>query len=198
MKWRRLDSDPNDIRIHLTCPQRCAFARDYYRRQGFNGEANQLIVNLKMGVDAPQSRLKYRTSAIKQFASELTSAIPDGSTVAPVPPTIRPDGSKPDTRIHEVLMELKRMPSHQSTSVVDVVGWKRPKQRAHEGGPRSPEELIPLLTWLAKDVRPPEFLYVCDDMITSGGTFEAVRNVVGQFWPQTVVFGVFWTRAVEE
>jgi predicted amidophosphoribosyltransferase len=196
MRWPRLNSDPGDTRIYLTVPEQCAFARDYVSGRGYDGEANQLIVNLKMGPDAPKTRIHHRTSAINQFASELTLVIPDNATIVPMPPSIPDDGKAVDNRIEEVLLRLQSLPSHRQIRIAKLVEWRSSKQQAHKGGIRDPLELAPLLKWTGENCEATPEVFVCDDVITTGGSYEAVRSVIREHWPGTVVFGVFWARAV--
>lgn len=138
----------------------------------------------------------YKGEAIKQFAVDLnTLRIPDGSTIIPAPVS-KPMGHELyDDRIVRALMHLQKL--KPTLKVENVVAVREPIPASHsEAGPRNPSAILPYLQLTARPAIPGDYIYVVDDVITTGGHFKAVQTLLNQEYPDKKVVGVFWARHV--
>lgn len=193
--WRKCDEiskftclDEGDI---------CIYARE--NRDGGYGKSlsNQLIFNLKKPItNKGQSDWHHKEKAVKLFAKELSDLkLPTNAVLIP-DTTSKPKNHKEyDSRILDALYILKNIrPDIKIEEPIEVI---REMQAAHKGGSRDPAELIEFYKWIGFSTKNiPSKVFFIDDVITTGGHFKTIKNLILKHHPEITVYGIFWARHI--
>jgi predicted amidophosphoribosyltransferase len=174
---------------------------EYTARAGFSHSAtNNLIHNLKKPMDrrgTPQWR--WKEYAIREAAAALNFAFGDatlaGITFVPVPPSKVRSDPMYDDRMVQVLGRVR-----PGLDVRELVVQRGSRAAAHETDRRArPEEMVAQYQVVEALATPaPAMIGICDDMVTTGCQYRAMRTVLAQRFPQAEFFGLFLARRVPQ
>lgn len=193
--WKKIDILSENYPRFIIDGERCLYARDYVSGGGFEGEANQLILNFKISIDKKNTnRWQHRDNAVKLFAKEIASIIGDQAFNFMAIP-----GSKPWThvennqRFQDLFKELIRLKPNivvhwPVDCITAVVG-------SSQGGTRSPAQILANYKWNGF-IPGSSFtkIIVIDDVITSGAHYRACSNYLRQNNFTGEIVGVFWAK----
>jgi predicted amidophosphoribosyltransferase len=168
------------------------FFDDYVPRGTFKaGKTNSLIANYKKNVDSPQGELYYKKKAIRevsQYIKKDFDELKDNFTFIPIPPSKAKDEPLYDDR------NLKCLNLALNCNVIDIISFKETHESFHITGKRlPPDELIKNLEINNVEIKTKNIL-LFDDFLTSGSHFKACKNLLQQFYPDKVVYGLFIAR----
>lgn len=185
---------------HLNEGDQCAFFGEYTPGENWeHSSTNQLILNLKKkpskAKGTPQWRHKLR--AIREVATVIRANLrPEAlATTLFVPIPSSKGSSHPDfdPRMLEVASAIGQpaRPAELITSIGDRPAF-------HENNdPRNPEELMAQLQVSTAPLPPnAERIILLDDMITTGCSFRACKNLLEGQHPGIPVFGLFVSRRI--
>ncbi len=193
--WEKIDLY-EESRYHLDSDDDCYFAYEFVIGEDWNCEDNGLIFNIKKKVHLKgTSQWKHKINAIKQFARELADGLDNRNVIAPMPTSKPPSDPGYDSRIVDVVNEIKRLKPGVIVEHPIEITQKIPP--AHGGGERDPDYLIQFFEWKGFQ-NPTDHVFLVDDMITSGGHFKACKKLILSHCPGIEVIGVFWTKGVNK
>lgn len=192
--------DPSE-RSWLAPTDHCYHYGEYTSRGGYGAsDTNNWIDNLKKKPSAPASQLTWKARAVAYWGDILRSAINldkcGGVTFVPIP------GSKPaghadfDNRMLRVLHHMAGGRADIDIRVALVQNGERDPQ--HSGTRKTPSELLESLqvdtAALTAPLRPN--VYIVDDVITQGASFNAAAQLLRGAPHVEHVFGVFLAKTV--
>lgn len=181
----------------LTNEVRCFFLGEYTARAGFSHSAtNNLIQNFKKPMDRRgTAQWSWKEKAIRDAAAALNAAFGSASlsgyTFVPVPPSrAKTDPMYDDRMLH--MLQLVR----QGLDIRELVMQPASRPAAHDGEERPrPEEMASRYAIdESKCAPPPSSILICDDMLTTGCQFMAMRSVLSARFPQAAIYGIFLSR----
>ncbi|MCY4614546.1 MAG: hypothetical protein OXB94_13135 [Nitrospira sp.] len=187
---------------NITPDDRCFFLHDYTSGQGYSYSAtNNLILNFKKEPDKKgTSQWKYKLRAIREIASMFREAIPHESlmesTLVPVPPSKEKGDPRYDSRMSDVLAELK---GPYDFDVRELLVQCESTLGSHESRYRpSIEELIDnyVIDDRVAQAPPRKRILLFDDVLTAGNHFKAAQEVIREEYPDIPIFGIFIARRV--
>ncbi|AJR26919.1 MULTISPECIES: phosphoribosyltransferase [unclassified Sphingobium] len=184
---------------HLTEGDECYFVGEYTPRAGFAHSAtNQLISNLKK---KPSTRgtfqWKYKVQAIGDAAAALASSLNPASlgscVFVPIPPSKLPDDAEYDDRMAKVCRAI-----HPTANVLELVTLAQARDAAHENDDtRDPDALRAKLRLAVSMLETlPPIVFLVDDMLTTGCSFRACKDLILEHAPESRVIGFFISRRV--
>ena len=194
--WNKFD-DPFDCPKCLAVPAKCFYARDYVSRGGYKAsEANNLVGNFKIEPRySGTPRWRHKRSAANQFATELSSLLPDGISVAAISPCKTVDHEEYDPRFDFMFERLETL--RPDISVCAPIIRSVSVEPAHKSKHRpSTDEILESLEYVGFDGDAPPRVALIDDLITTGKHFMACRQLLQETEPEIAVFGVFWARVI--
>lgn len=179
----------------------CYFIGEYTAGRGFSHSAtNQFIYNLKKSLSKRGlPEWAYKTTAIWQAARALRDSLnPDflaSATFVPIPPSRVPSDPLYDDRMTQVLSSLG-----ENVDVRELVFQSEGMPEAHTVECRpGPNELYQNYEIEASLVEPiPAQVAVADDVLTTGAHFKAMKRILQETFPDTLVIGLFLARRVPE
>ena len=187
---------------HLDESDECYFFGEYTARGGYQfGPTNQLIFNLKKGVERRgRPEWQYKEQAIRTVAWALRRAIKpeaiDSITFVPIPPSKAKSDPLYDDRMTQVLLAIRPDPP---LDVRELIVQNNSVQAAHEADirptPQDVEAGYTLNTNLAA-TPPQDFIFVVDDVLTTGAHFRAAQAVLRRQFLETPIVGVFVARRI--
>lgn len=185
----------------LTSDDRCFFLGEYTARGGFSHSAtNNLIHNLKKPMDRRgTSQWRWKERAIGEAAAALNFAFGNatlaGITFVPIPPSKARTDPMYDDRMVQVLRGIR-----PGLDVRELMVQHASRAAVHETEKRArPDEMVgqyQVVEALAAPV--PSMIAICDDMVTTGCQYRAMRTVLGQRFPEAEFFGLFLARRVPQ
>jgi len=193
--WKKIDII--EVRPYLLQDgDECFYARDYIAEGGYKAsEANQLISNFKKEVSKRgRPEWRYKVDSITQFANELYSIIPSDFVVAHIPSSKRKADADYDSRLDDVLRELKGFNS--TLTIVEPFTVKNTLIKTSYGGERKQSVFYNNLQWQGGLPAGLQSIILVDDVITSGAHFKACKQLLTEKLPQLKVYGVFWAKTV--
>jgi predicted amidophosphoribosyltransferase len=191
---------PDHYRLEST--DDCYFIGEYTARGGYeHGETNDLILNLKKGMEKRDRPYEWRwkVRAIKTCTVQLREVLPadvlTNATFVPVPPSKVKTDPLYDDRIVQIFSKLG-----DEVDVRELVNLIANHAPFHEAERRlSPDELYELYEIDNELLEPrPVSLVVADDVLTTGASFKAMKRVLSETFPGVPVIGVFVARRVPE
>jgi hypothetical protein len=192
--WKKIDPVENPP-YRLGLNDKCYYARDYVAHGGYAAsEANQLILNFKK----PMSRQKtpewrHKLRAVRQFARELSSVLPDGATIGSIPSSIEMGDPDYDPRLDWTLELLRKM--SRGFAIEYPITRRMTTQSVHDGARRDPAEIYIDLEWKGfKAV--PDSMFLIDDVITTGAHFKACQQLIREHHSEIEIVGLFWARTI--
>jgi hypothetical protein len=185
--------------FYLGADDECYFTGEYTARAGYAfSPTNDLIQNLKKPMDRRERpEWRYKEWAINRAADLLRDAIPQEwlttATLVPVPPSKARNDPRYDDRLLRV---LQRLGTGFEIDVRELVLQQGSTAAAHESADRPrPTDLLDIYRIDETQTRPqPETLVVFDDLLTTGCHFKAIKQVLGERFPNKPIIGLFIAR----
>lgn len=187
---------------HLDESDECFFFGEYTAREDYQfSPTNQLIFNLKKSVERrDRPEWWYKEQAIDTVAKAFRQAIKpealDRITFVPIPPSKAKTDPLYDDRMTQVLLSIRPNPP---LDVRELIVQRKSTQAVHGADVRpTPQEVeagYVLDADLAK-MPPRDFIFVVDDVLTTGAHFRAVKAVLWKQFPKIPVVGLFVARRV--
>lgn len=206
--WVKLDlsvcDNPPEF---ISRDDRCFYLRDYLVDKATHTprwKLNQDVTNFKIKpteLVANPSRVKYKKKSTELFARELAALIPRPVVLVPIPGSKTATHADFDDRLTQVLVKAQALNpkihlAAPFTRTIDI------ESRHSTPGPRSPQihldsitcASIPPSTWPVIDGSPGTELYLVDDVLTSGSSFRACKQLLLAAHPGLAIGGIFWAR----
>jgi len=203
LKWRKTDESthlyhfPNHQEFYLF------YGRIYTPRQGYSySPTNRLILNLKKSPHASEVELRYKASAIQQFAQEVISLFshfkPESSfMLVPMPPSKAKSHLDYDNRLEQVAAIVASQLTN--VSVLPILLTCQSSEGYHTNSTsRNPNELYELMGIdenCKSSYQEGKILVVIDDVLTSGAHFSAAQRHLQETFPESRIIGIFWAKA---
>jgi hypothetical protein len=179
--WSQIDELLLPDHYYLTRDDECFFLGEYTARQGANySDTNQLIINLKKGVDRKgRAEYRYKLSAINEVARYLSEEINAKKwTLVPVPPSKSKDDPMYDDRLVQILAKAKKLNNDiDYRELVVQVGSYQASHLSSGNRPR-PDELASryqIDQSLMDGIRD---VIIFDDVLTAGSHFSAMKEFI--------------------
>lgn len=158
-----------------------------------NGFISNLQIPISCKTENPY-RFKHKRIAVDYAAKALSGLLQDLRTVGtfvPVPPSKAKDDAEHDDRLMRVLKAVKPELPDIRELILQHGSWdSKEKGRTPDDRARS--------YYVNEDEANPEpaFIFVFDDVLTTGSHFKAMKIVLGERFPNAKISGVFLARAV--
>lgn len=186
---------------HLTDADECYYLREYTSGSGYQAsDTNQLIANLKKGIDRRgRPEYAYKAYAIDTAARELRANLnPDWlrqATLVPVPPSSSRVDILYDDRMTQL---LRRVVADVQGDVRELVVTRASVTPAHLTNVRpTVDELIANYEIDEALSNPePTLIAICDDVLTAGSHFKAVKHVLAARFARASIIGIFIARRI--
>lgn len=186
---------------YLASEDRCYFLGEYTARKGFSHSAtNNLIINLKKPIDRRRTaQWQWKERAIRDAANALNyafgSAALTGITFVPIPPSKRRADPLYDDRMPRVLKAIR-----PGLDVRELVLQSESRPAAHESDQRLRPDVVAAGYVIDETIAEPQpvKIAVCDDVLTTGCQYRAMRIVLSSRFPLADIFGVFIARRAPE
>ena len=177
----------------------CAFIGEYTARSGYqHSETNQLIFNLKKGMDRrDKTEWPYKAQAIQRVADTLRHVLRKRAlnkfTFVPIPPSKERNDPNYDDRMTQVLRLIR--PS-KPIDMRELIIQTRSTPAAHDSEVRpGPQEIKSLYRLDDKLISPePTALVVVDDVLTTGAHFKAAQSLLREQFGDLPLYGLFVAR----
>lgn len=195
VRFRKIDDTNLRDHYYLTSGDVCFFLYEYTAGAGYDGEANQLIYNLKKKRGA--GGYQYKAGAIERCAVDMGPALNpkwmEEAVLVPTPPSKIKTDPAYDDRITRICNAIK------STAKVDVrelVVQTQSTDAVHEGERLTPDQLKAIYQIDESLCGPgdPKYIGVVDDMLTAGAHFRAMKDTLQARFPTSKISGIFVTR----
>lgn len=211
--WARKEVSEVELPDHsyLDASDRCLFFFEYTAQKGYaTSDGNNFISNLKKSVrkkDMPE--YKYKIDAIETAGENLAQKIGDAAdkmVLIPIPPSKHQSDPEYDNRMVQVLHVFERHAKQQGYAplVLELV-----EQKANIRGAHASPNNRPNINELADNYRirhkereilresGRKYIYVVDDMLTTGAHFKAMQKVILNVGiPGIKVMGIFLARRI--
>jgi predicted amidophosphoribosyltransferase len=201
-KPKRIDESLVTEYHYLSVSDECYYLMEYTSRAGFAySDANNLILNLKKGVDRKgTSEWPYKGKAIKAAADLIAALDPDwlSATLVPIPPSVVKSDESYDDRLVQVLRRADEI----AESKLDIRELLYQTKSTHsssrsDGARLSPSELGEVYRFAQPLARPrPVRIVVFDDVLTTGSHFVAAKELLERRFPGVPIRGLFLARAI--
>lgn len=182
---------------YLKKDDKCYCWGTYTPRVGFNySQMNQLIANLKKGIDRKRCRdYPYKEEAIKTIAHWVAALIPmEKFTFVPIPPSHCKSDPLYDDRMVLILKYAKFL--NNELDFCEIVEQKTTMQASHCNENRShPGQLVENYK-VDKEAlnNARSTIIIFDDVLTAGSHFKAMKEVILQHRSDVKIIGLFVAR----
>jgi predicted amidophosphoribosyltransferase len=180
------------------------YAREYIPKDWrsatapYGGESENFISNFKK---KPSKRVnpyewRHKGIAIHQFMMELKALLPDDDVIIiPVPCSKERTHPEYDPRMQDTLNLLKVERPH--IIIVEPIIRAQSLESLHFGHERNIQEIYDSFEWIdgliSEDTK---HVFLLDDVLTTGATFEACRKLINENLPRVKVGGIFWAKTI--
>lgn len=185
----------------------CVYLGDYTAREGYDySEVNQLISNLKKGVDRKdRDEYKYKESAIQQCTLMIETVLDDilqntskQIVVIPIPPSKSKSHDLYDDRILQIAVNaslnkprvqvIEFVEQIESTNAFHLSELSRPT-------PSQMQENYRILNCIPQNA---EVVLIFDDVLTTGSHFKAIKNLLLEQYPdlKDKIYGLFIAKVI--
>jgi len=200
-KLSKIDNLTRPDHEYLAPEDHCYYWGEYHAKQGPKyGATNQLIWNLKK---YPSTHKKpgyhYKADAIQRVGRAINRTVTNHGgvfTIVPVPPSKIPGDPDFDDR----MLRVANIAVGGTQCVArELVCQTQGYQASHSGGDGhrlTPPELTEIYEIAANAPAPQGTVLVIDDVLTKGAHFRAMKDMIVQRFPGTVVVGLMVARNV--
>ena len=186
---------------YLTASDDCYFLGEYTAGTGYQGSpTNQLIFNLKKSVDRRGLRdWHYKDRAICEASATLRAAIHpeflDKITFVPIPPSKAKGDALHDDRMTRLCKEIRPRPLLDVRElIVQTVNMPAAHESDNRPTPQDIEAVYKVDDALVHTPR--NFVFIVDDVLTTGAHFVAAKSLLSRQFPTTPVVGLFVARRI--
>ena len=199
-KFTQIEGTQLSDHWHLIPEDECYYLGEYTSRGGpLYSRTNQIVLNFKKSLARrDKSDWHYKGRAIRTIArlfSTLNSAFRRDALFVPIPPSKAKDDPGYDDRMTQMLQAVS-----SDLDVRELLIQSESSVAAHcqESGYRpSPDEIAARYYVDETLLRPdPKQIAIVDDLLTTGAHFRAATSVLGKYFPQTSMVGLFIARRV--
>ena len=204
-RLQKIDELNRSQHVYLRPDDVCYYLHEYIPTRGANpiyySKANQLIVNFKIK-PSHEHRLHYKEQAFNACLNDFRELLLPGLqtlghgsvSFVPVPPSKVKGDPEYDDR---VLRLANQVAEGTSIAVADHILQSQNYTSSHlasssRGYRMQPSDLKKLYS-LSNDV-PRPYVFIFDDVITTGSHFRACKDLLLQTYQNTQVYGVFIAR----
>nr|WP_199044844.1 hypothetical protein [Dyella sp. ASV24] len=199
-RFQRIDPSEYDF---LQDDDHCVYIGEYASGEGYAGEINQQIVNIKRTptelVAAPKF-VYWKDRAIDYWGRRLlerlsVQQIQNDITFVPAPSSKAVGDPDHDDRLERILHHIEQRT--QGMDIRPVIETANSRECQHQHGRLSVDEMVATMTvdqsQLEKPLRP--IVVVFDDVMTRGATYKAMQRLLAPIPNTGRVIGVFLARA---
>lgn len=178
----------------LSAADQCYFLYEYYAKGGFGaGPGNQVIANLQKPVSKRGTKeYYYKEQDINRVATALAANIALSSEVTVVP--MAPSRAKSDPEYDDRMLQIAQRACRGSGAhAQDLLECKATRQKLKSStAPRDPQRIAANL--MVTGAPASATVILLDDVITTGATFVASKQVLTQAFGGLTIYGVFVAR----
>ncbi|MDR1658894.1 MAG: phosphoribosyltransferase [Desulfovibrio sp.] len=176
------------------------YFRHYISGAGYQkSESNQLILNFKKGINAPESQLYYKNRAIERFAEDiliLVKRLKNPCYMTWIPPSKAKNDDLYDDRVKKVVERVcERM---KNISPVELVENILTRDSLHGGNLRDPNEIASNWRWISYNLDKYRQAIIVDDVLTTGASFKALHDLIRARGFSGRINGVFWAFVMDD
>jgi len=161
-----------------------------------NVTTNNLIQNFKKPMDRRgTAQWRWKEQAVQDASAALNAAFGNASlagiTFVPIPPSKVKADQMYDDRMLRMLRGVR-----QGLDIRELVIQRTNRAAAHDTEDRPRPETMAAQYMIDEELAAPApaTIIVCDDIVTTGCQFMAMRSVLTARYPQAEIFGVFLAR----
>lgn len=185
--------EPNDL---------CFYIMEYYSHKGYqHGKENSLIFNFKKGVQ--DNGQIYKTQAINTISQLLSSLFKgnmlltkDNYIFIPIPPSKIKSDRNYDDRLVKVLQNITDEVNICYCDILDRLTTITSLHNSNQNRHPSMHDFV--FNCDNTDLFKNKTLILLDDVITSGSTFNAAKNILLKNIPNIKIIGLFIARSVSQ
>jgi predicted amidophosphoribosyltransferase len=174
------------------------FLREFTAGQGYAGETNQIIFNLKKKLG--DGGYHWKARAISQCIEEMTAPLSktwlEKGTLVPIPPSKAKEDPLHDDRMLQVCMGIAQR-SGVKADVREIVLQRTSTPAFHtiQGTRPKVEELLANYELDERVCDPaPTEIAIIDDVLTNGTHFKAMQRILSHRFPRARIVGMFYAR----
>lgn len=201
LKLTKIDDLSREDHCYLDPGDTCYFFGEYTSRMGYNfSETNNLISNFKKSVlKRGTHEWPHKQRAIDEVAGLYRQCISPHLvhqvTFVPAPPSKSQNDPEYDDRMVRALRAAS--PQFDVREIITQDGSRRPSHLCGDGERPRPADLIDCYRVnRALTVPVPRNIIICDDVLTNGTTFRAMKSVLQEQFPSAKIIGIFVARRV--
>jgi len=202
-KLREISDLERDDHYHLRAHHQAFYFGEYTARRGFAfSKTNSFITNLKKPTSTRgTAQWHHKERAIAQLGSSifanLNKDVIGEMTVVPVPPSKPPGDPEYDDRMERVARAIG-----PAIDVRVLLETAQSRDAAHLSDDRpSPSKIEQGLRFRVEEIvdKPlGRYVFLIDDVITTGATYVACSRVLQQHAPESQIIGIFAARRAIE
>ena len=193
---KKIGDDERSDHFHLTQDHHCRFLFEY-KAGDRTDPGYSRIGNLKKEPSRKKNPMewRYKTAEIQRCVQELRQALGSeflsSTTWVPIPPSKLKSHREYDDRLMQILTGL-------SVDIREVVLQIADTEPVHDGSAsRHPDKLLENYKVDTDRLNPtPEAIVIFDDMLTTGGHFNAVQRLLEVYYPKVPIEGIFIARRI--
>jgi predicted amidophosphoribosyltransferase len=180
---------------HIDSADECYYLMDYHSKKGYaHSTTNNLILNFKKRIG--ENGQSYKIQAIGKFAEVLCKLFNEASNLifVPIPPSKTKDDPMYDNRLTQVLTIVKadiKLPYYEilerQTSILPLHENHGPRLLSTHKFKFNCEDMA-----VFRD----KTIVIFDDVITTGSTYKAAKNILKEHFPNNKIVGLFLARAI--
>lgn len=190
-----------DLKIHsipyLSYEDNCFYFLDY-TDGGYNiSPHNSIVFNFKKDLRYKNTGAWwYRNDAIQHFALMLHNAlckIANQITIIPMPTSTPQNSPNFNDRLLETMNQLHCFGNgcYHIENCLDILVEQIP---SHCGGSRKPQDLYHQIVFKNPLYSFKEYIFLIDDVLTTGGHFKACQQKILSLYPTNKVYGIFLAK----
>ena len=174
------------------------YAREYFSEGSKQKKgSNSIIWNFKKSPDRKKNPQEwyYREIAVNTFAKELGDLIGNlkSCIITAIPESKTKNDPMYTHRFEDSFKKFKEINPHSSAEWPVIVKKSNPSYSSQAGKRRDPKDIIKDYQWkgFVKQT-PPNRIFVCDDVLTSGAHFSAMYDFLRKNHYKGIIVGIAW------
>lgn len=207
METSKLQKIDESLQLEHSCldsTDMCYFFGEYSGRQGYShSDMNQLIFNFKKPMEKKgKAGWHYKEKEIKKIAEMLLATDAwkklKNYTWIPMPPSKVKSDPGYDDRLSRVLAHMKEV--EKNLDVRELLIARSSRDPAHDPNSVKRPKISDHLNNYSLDATlkepTPRAIAIFDDVITTGASFKAAKEILGKVYPETPIVGIFIARNI--